>query len=194
MKKNLKLALINYTFLLVIGATITILFNACNSTKKIKNQTTKTKVKQAQKSDVTNITTVEEITNDYQNKNGEIPFQFIENPPVYPGCEGLKGQKAKSCLQKHIFRFVGKNFDTSIASELGLTGQKVQILCQFTIDKDGKISRITARSQFKELNDEAKRVIGLLPQMQPGKIKDRLVKVTYTLPIIFKIDEEEEKK
>ncbi len=194
MKKNLKLALINYTFLLVIGTTITILFNACNSTKKIRSQTTKTEVKQAQKSDVTNITNVEEISNNYQNKNGEIPFQLIGNPPVYPGCEGLKRQKAKSCLQKHIVRFVGENFDTSIASKLGLTGQKVRILCQFTIDKDGKVTHIIARSQFKELNDEAKRVLGLLPQMKPGMYEGKIIKVVYTLPIIFKIDEEEEKK
>ena len=120
----------------------------------------------------------------------EVAFQFINNPPVFPGCEENKDTKAmKDCFSKHVQKFVGKEFNTDLAKKLGLDGVSVRIMTMFTIDKDGKVTHIKARSKYPALADEAKRVIASLPQMKPGKQKDKTVAVTYTLPIIFKIEE-----
>ncbi len=131
-----------------------------------------------------------ETDDDADDEDLEVAFQFIQNPPVYPGCEGKKGAKAiKDCMSKKVQAFVGGNFDKEIASDMGISG-RVKIMTQFTIDKTGRVTNIKARSKYKELAKEAKRVIRKLPKVKPGQQRNRNVKVTYTLPIIFKIEED----
>ncbi len=120
----------------------------------------------------------------------DVPFNFVQQVPTYPGCEGKKGEKLKKCLADKIRKFVGKKFNTGIAQDLGLSGEKVRIFTQFTIDENGEITNVNARSKYKDLDNEAKRVINKLPKMKPGKQHNRKVRVTYTLPIVFSVEEE----
>jgi len=120
----------------------------------------------------------------------EVPFQFINQPPVFPGCEENKDTKVmKNCFSKKIQEFVARNFNTEIARNLGLPGKKAKIITMFTIGKDGKVTHIKARSKYPVLEVEAKRIIASLPQMKPGQQKGKAVAVTYTLPIIFRVEE-----
>ena len=119
----------------------------------------------------------------------DVPFQFIQQAPTYPGCEGKKAEKLKKCVAEKIRNFVGNKFDKELASELGISG-KIKIMTQFTINKQGNIVDIKTRSKYKELAGEAKKVIHQLPKMTPGMQRNLAVNVTYTLPIIFKIEEE----
>lgn len=128
-------------------------------------------------------------TEEVEEPDVEVAFQFIQNPPIYPGCEGKKGQALKDCMSKKIQKFVNRNFNTDIASDLGLSGERIRILTMFTIGTDGRVTNIRARSKYKDLEKEAKRVISKLPRMKPGQQRNRPVKVTYTLPIIFKVEE-----
>ncbi len=127
---------------------------------------------------------------DTRKESNEVAFQFLKNPPVYEGCEGLQDKEAKDCFSDKIRKFVVKNFNTSIADSLGLKGQRVKILTMFTIGKDTKVKNIRARSKYKALEKEAKRVISMLPPVKTPGIQDgKSVDVTYTLPIIFKVEE-----
>jgi len=133
---------------------------------------------------------VEEIqTEEVEEPDVEVAFQFIQNPPIYPGCEGKKGKALKDCMSKKIRKFIDRNFNRDIASDLGLSGERVKILTMFTIGKDGRVTKIRARSKYKDLEKEARRVIAKLPKMKPGQQRNRPVKVTYTLPIIFQVEE-----
>ncbi len=125
---------------------------------------------------------------DNDDNDIEKSFLFVEVPPVYKGCEGLIGQEAKDCFSEKIREFVAKNFRTDLADSLNLKGQRIKILTMFTFDTKGKVTRIKARSKYKIFEKEAKRVIALLPKVTPGKQNGKPIKVTYTLPIIFKID------
>ncbi len=148
-------------------------------------------VQSTETDDKEEIQEVEEIeTQEVEEPDVEVAFQFIQNPPIYPGCEGKKGGKLKDCMSKKIQKFIGRYFNTGIASDLGLSGETVRILTQFTIGKDGKVTKIRARSKYKDLEKEAKRVLSKLPKMKPGQQRNRPVKVRYTLPIIFKVEEE----
>ena len=118
----------------------------------------------------------------------EVYFNHLKNAPVYPGCEGLKGDESKKCFSKKIQEFVSRNFRTELADSLKLNGERVKILTMFTIDTQGKVSKIRARSKYKPLEKEAKRVLSMLPQVKPGMQDGKKVKVTYTLPIIFKVE------
>ncbi len=118
-----------------------------------------------------------------------VDFKLVEEVPVFPGCKGNRKQ-LKKCMNEKIRQLVAKNFNTELAQDLGLSGEKVRIFTQFTIDKNGQISEIKTRSKYKDLEKEAEKVIRKFPKMKPGKQRGRPVKVTYVLPIVFKVADE----
>jgi protein TonB len=119
----------------------------------------------------------------------DVPFILIEEVPLFPGCEGLdSNEERKDCMSSKIKKFVNKKFDTDIGTELGLQGIN-KIYVQFTVDKTGAITDIQSRAPHDKLEEEAKRVIQLLPEMQPGKQRSVPVGVIYTLPIIFRVQD-----
>ena len=117
----------------------------------------------------------------------EVPFAVIENVPIFPGCEKESGNNAKKqCMSDKIAEFVNKKFNTELAGDLGLSGkQRISVI--FKIDKNGEITNVQARAPHPGLEKEAKRVIGLLPKMQPGKQRGKAVTVPYSLPILFQV-------
>jgi protein TonB len=122
---------------------------------------------------------VEEIVED-------VPFFVIEKVPIFPGCTGNKEQ-LRICMQDKIQQHVAKNFDVSLAQDLGLSPGKKRIFVMFVIDKDGNISAVQSRAPHKRLQKEAERVIKLLPKMKPGEQRGRSVGVKYSLPIVFEV-------
>ena len=116
-----------------------------------------------------------------------IPVDFVEVVPVFPGCESASTNAArKACMSEKIAKHIQKKFDTDIAADLGLNGkQKINVM--FKIDQNGNVTNIQARSLHKELEIEAKAVIGELPQMTPGKQHEKNVSVIYGIPITFSI-------
>ncbi|MFV0540328.1 MAG: energy transducer TonB [Aestuariibaculum sp.] len=118
----------------------------------------------------------------------EVPFAVIENVPVFPGCEKGSNQQKKDCMSKKISDFVGKKFNTDLASDLGLSGRQ-RISVMFKIDKTGTVTGIQARAPHPGLAKEAERVIKMLPKMQPGKQRGKPVTVPYALPIVFQVQD-----
>jgi len=114
-------------------------------------------------------------------------FVAVERVPVFPGCEGLNSnEELKACMQEKMNRFINRNFDTGIGERYGLRGiNKVDI--QFTIDEFGNVVDLKTRAPHPALEKEAVRVMEKLPQMEPGKQRDRNVRVIYYQPIKFQI-------
>lgn len=117
----------------------------------------------------------------------DVPFAIIEDVPVYPGCKGNKA-KLRECLQTNITKHVNKKFNSELASDLGLSPGVKRIFVMFKIDKNGNITDVMARAPHKRLQEEAIRVINLLPKMEPGKQRGNPVTVKYALPIAFKVE------
>jgi hypothetical protein len=122
------------------------------------------------------------------DKKETIPFSTIENVPVYPGCSG-NNEELKKCMSKKITQHVSKAFNTELANDLNLETGKHRISVQFQIDKDGNTANIKVRAPHPKLQEEAKRIIKLLPKMQPGKQDGKAVNVRYNLPIVFNVEE-----
>ncbi|WP_345004210.1 energy transducer TonB [Snuella lapsa] len=119
----------------------------------------------------------------------DVDFVLVEQVPIYPGCEKEKNNEGRrKCMSDKITKLVKRKFDTDLASDLGLTGMQV-IYTQFKIDKNGHVTDIKTRAPHTELGNEAERVINNIPDMQPGKQRDRAVGVVYTLPIKFKVQD-----
>ncbi len=116
----------------------------------------------------------------------ELPFGTIQKVPTYPGCTG-DNEALKKCFTKNIMQFVGAEFNTKLSNK-EISG-KQRIIVKFKIDITGKVTNVQARSEFKELEIEAVRVINSLPQMLAGEHEGKKVGVQYSLPIIFEIEE-----
>ena len=116
-----------------------------------------------------------------------VPFEFIEDVPIFPGCEALTdNEERKACMSENISRFIGKRFNTGLGEDLGLSGIN-RVTVMFEIDKNGEVKNVQARGPHKLLEEEAKRVIQLLPKMKPGKQRGKPVPVRYNIPINFKV-------
>ena len=86
-------------------------------------------------------------------------------------------------MQKHI----RKNFKyPANAIDMGLEG-RVSIV--FTIEKDGSIGEVKMRGPHQILEKEATRIISKLPQMTPGKQRGQAVKVPFSIPITFRLQQ-----
>ena len=118
----------------------------------------------------------------------DVPFAFIENVPVYPGCEKGNNAAKRKCMSDKINKFVQKKFNTDLAGDLGLTGrQRINVI--FKIDKKGDVVGVRSRAPHPRLEKEAARVINLLPKMKPGKQRGKAVTVPYSLPIVFQVQD-----
>jgi protein TonB len=58
----------------------------------------------------------------------------------------------------------------------------------FKIDSNGSIQEVKARAPHPKLEEEAIRVINLIPYLKPATFKGKPVTVAYSLPIKFKIN------
>ena len=74
------------------------------------------------------------------------------------------------------------------ARQQGIEGR---ILCSFIVGSDGSISNIeVVEGLHPQLDNEAIRVLGLMPRWEPGLNDGEKVNVKCLLPIDFTIDEE----
>ncbi|SHG97574.1 M56 family metallopeptidase [Winogradskyella jejuensis] len=117
----------------------------------------------------------------------EVPYAIVENIPTFEECKDLPSKDRKKCTSKTIASFVNKNFNTDLATKLGLVGRQ-RISVFFKINKEGDVSSIAARAPHPRLEEEAKRVIAMLPQFIPGTQKGKPVVVPYSLPILFQVN------
>lgn len=131
------------------------------------------------------ITDVIEVPND-----DPVPFSAVEQVPIYPGCEGLNtNEEFRKCMSQKISKLISRKFDGDLAADLGLSGRQ-NIYVQFKIDKIDKIGNVVdikARAPHNKLEREAVKVVGKIPQMVPGKQRDKNVEVMYMLPIRLQV-------
>ena len=116
-----------------------------------------------------------------------VPFVLVANVPIYPGCENEKDNEArKKCMTTKIDALVKREFNNKIGEELGLFGLN-RIYVMFRIDEKGNVVNIKSRGPHKKLEEEAERVVKMLPKMAPGRQRDKPVGVEYSLPILFEV-------
>ena len=73
----------------------------------------------------------------------------------------------------------------TIAAEEGVQGR---VVVEFVVGKDGSISNVrVVRPRHPALDKEAVRVVKAMPAWIPGRNNGQPVKVTYTLPVNFKL-------
>nr|WP_288979529.1 M56 family metallopeptidase [uncultured Allomuricauda sp.] len=120
----------------------------------------------------------------------EIPFGVIDEVPVFPGCEGAADKKA--CFQEKIQEHIRKNFHyPEAAQEQGIEGR---VAAMFRINSEGSIVDIKMKGPHELLEKETERILSKLPRMQPGKHEGKIVQVPFSIPIIFRLDGNDEEE
>ncbi len=86
-----------------------------------------------------------------------------------------------------LMAFLSKNIKYPEMAQKAHTQGRV--IAQFIVNTDGSVSDVTiVKSIDPELDAEAKRVIESMPAWQPGKLNDKVVRVKYTIPVMFKLN------
>ena len=116
-------------------------------------------------------TPIEERTPEKDNKE----FISIERLPMFPD-DGDSG----------LLKWVQSNLKyPEIAKKNGVQGR---VVVQFVVKKDGSIGEIkVVRSVEPTLDEEAVRIVKMLPNFIPGEMNGEPVDVWYTLPIKFNL-------
>lgn len=101
-------------------------------------------------------------------------FVVVEEQPEFPG-----GNAA-------MMKFLGDNINYPIiAQENGIQGR---IICNFVVERDGSITDVqVVRGVDPSLDKEAVRVIQQMPKWKPGKQRGSAVRVRFTLPVVFRL-------
>lgn len=104
-----------------------------------------------------------------------IPFALVEEKPKFQG--GDANTFSKWVNSKLVY--------PEIAKENGVQGR---VTLQFTVNTDGSVSNVTVlRGVDPSLDKEAVRIVSSSPKWEPGRQRERPVKVTYTFPVIFQL-------
>ena len=75
----------------------------------------------------------------------------------------------------------------AIAQENGISGK---VVLTFVIEKDGRLTNIQVlQTPDRSLSEEAIRVLQQSPKWSPGKQRNQPVRVRYTLPVEFRIQQ-----
>ncbi len=125
-----------------------------------------------------------------ENKKEEVLdviLGVVEEVPIFPGCEKVAKEDRLACFNKKMRKHIVKNFRyPEAAQEMGMEG-KVNVF--FKIDVDGRITNFQMRGTGAVFEKEAKRIIGKLPRMTPGRHNGRPARVGFSIPINFKLNQ-----
>ncbi len=113
------------------------------------------------------------------SKQEERIFESVEDQPEFPG--GIDS----------LYKFIAQNIKyTPSAKENGIEGR---VIISFVVNEDGTLSDVksvlpASRKLGHGLEEEAIRVVKMMPNWKPGSQGGKLVKIKYTLPIMFKLN------
>ncbi len=123
-------------------------------------------------------------------------FKIVEEMPRFPGCEDIVAdEKAKEeCSKQKMLEFIYKNIKyPSEARSQGIEGINI---VQFVVTKSGDIANIKLlRDIGGSTGEQSTGVVEMMNSMPlkwiPGKQRGQIVNVQYTLPIKFKLSDDD---
>ena len=126
------------------------------------------------------------MNREWQNPPANDPdnpvFEVVEQMPEFPD-GGMPG----------LMQFLSKNIRYPVNAQKNGTQGRVTV--QFIVNVDGSISHIgIIRGADPELDGEAVRVISTMPNWKPGMQKGKAVRVKYTVPVMFRLNDEKKEE
>ena len=142
----------------------------CGQSSEQKEESVPTDVTKAEKQEQVQVVAEDEDT----LENGEQVFRVVEVMPKFPGGDA------------ELLKFIAKN--VKYPQESQDKGEQGRVICSFVVTKDGTLTNYKVlRGISPALDQEAVRVLQMMPRWTPGTQKGEPVAVKYTVPITFKL-------
>lgn len=111
---------------------------------------------------------------DYNEFEGQEIFTIVEKMPSFPGNE------------HELMEFITRNIQyPQEAQGKGIQGR---VFVSFVVEPDGSVSNVKVRQGIGSgCDEEAVRIVKSMPKWNPGEKKGKPVRVSYSLPIVFKL-------
>ena len=120
---------------------------------------------------------IQQVAVEEENLEDDQPFVKVEQMPSFMGGDLMT---FRNWVQSKV-RF------PQIAQENNISGR---VLLMFVIERDGSLTNIQVlQTPDSSLSDEAIRVLKTSPKWTPGRQRNQSVRVKYTLPIDFRIQQ-----
>lgn len=109
------------------------------------------------------------------NKTATVLYESADVMPEYPGGMAALGA------------FLSENIEYPLdARETGIQGK---VYVGFIVEADGEVTNVNVLKGIGGgCDEEAARVVKMMPKWKPGTIDGKKVRVKYTLPISFKLN------
>lgn len=107
-------------------------------------------------------------------------YSVLERMPEFPGG------------QAKLFRFIYDNLQYPMLE--AAQRHQGRTICQFVVERDGSISgvEVVRSSGYEALDNEAIRIMNLMPKWNPGELKTKegweTRRIRYTVPVTFKLE------
>lgn len=109
-------------------------------------------------------------------------FFIVEDMPIFMPDKCKTKEEGEAELRKYINK---ETVYPEIARENGIQGK---VYVSFVVNAKGKVTNVkVARGIDQSLDKEAIRVVSNLPDFSPGKQRGKPVRVSFTVPINFKL-------
>lgn len=107
-------------------------------------------------------------------KDNPLKFRLVEDLPQYPGGA------------VEFMKWLTKNLQYPKVAQTKKT--QGTVIAHFYVEKDGSITGLkVAQSLSKECDNEALRVLGMMPNWQPGVQNGKPCRTKVSIPIVFKL-------
>ena len=125
------------------------------------------------------------------NENQEIlSFNKVDVIPIFENCKNEKRDNQRDCVVNFINAHIEKNL--KYPEEAKKVNVESKVFCTFIIDEGGKVTVTEAKGRptsFKKaFENEAIRVLNLLPKFIPAKHNNQVVKVQAQYTVEFKLE------
>jgi len=125
------------------------------------------------------------------NENQEIlSFNKVDVLPIFENCKNEKRDNQRDCVVNYINAHIEKNL--KYPEEAKRVNLESRVFCTFIIDESGKVAVTEAKGRpttFKRaFENEAIRVLNLLPKFIPAKHNNKVVKVQAQYEVEFKLE------
>jgi TonB family protein len=140
-----------------------------------------------------------EMTSAKKVANNEMVYEVVDEKPRFPGCDktNVSDDEIDACARRELLNFIYEHVKyPEEAKKNGIEGTTV---VQFVVSKDGTLHHAkVVRDVGGGCSEEALRVVNLMNETGkrwiPGKQKGEPVNVQYSLPIKFKLDDDQAHK
>jgi TonB family protein len=181
--KKKKAALLKLLFVVPTAMILTLFFSFSVTNKVVAQVEKSTKQVQQKQEPTKSLSDENQMKKETPVKSKEIKDAYVvpEDMPQFPG-----GEEAR-------IKYMADNIKyPENALKNGINGR---VFITFVVEKDGSITGVEMLRGFdKECDAEAMRVVKMMPNWTPGRVKGQPVRTVFNMPISFKLDDKGEKE